>query len=305
MPTTLLAVAVAVLAFVAVFAGGIALSGGLSAIERRIQGLRREAAPGRSVRERLAFAGSLFRRIGKFVPRSPGELGRIERKLMQAGFRRPESVFVLHGAQLILAISFLLAFVAAGRLQGNPLLYGVLSVLLGAALPDVWLARRIAKRQENIQLALPDALDLQVVAVEAGLALDQALMRISEELRSAHPDLCEELRLYNLEVNAGKSRVEALRNLGSRTDVPDLRALVAVLIQTDRFGTSIADSLRVFSDSLRTKRRQRAEEAAAKLPVKMVLPLFLFILPATIVVVLGPAMISISRELFPFLASAR
>ncbi|HSD29832.1 MAG TPA: type II secretion system F family protein, partial [Vicinamibacteria bacterium] len=157
------------------------------------------------------------------------------------------------------------------------------------------------RRQQRIQLALPDALDLQVVCVEAGLGLDQSLRRIAQEFRATHPDLSDELQFLGFELNAGKPRAEALRNLARRTDVEDLRSLVAVLIQTDRFGTGIADSLRVFSDSLRTKRRQRAEEFAAKMGVKMIPPLFIFILPATFIVVVGPAVVGIAQGLLPWM----
>lgn len=301
-----LSVVVGTLAFVGTFALAAALAGGLSAAGRRVRSLRPEdpQADG-SWTARLESARSALRGVGAALPRSPSELNRMERRLVQAGFRRPEAVYVFHGIQVVLAVVLLLAFLVSGRLQTNFLLYVVLAVFLGAALPDGVLAHLVSKRKLNIQLGLPDALDLQVVAVEAGLGLDQALMRISQELSGTHPALSDELRQYSLEVNAGRSRADALRNLAARSDVQDLRALAAVLIQTDRFGTSIADSLRVFSDSLRTKRRQRAEESAAKLPVKMVLPLFLFIFPATMVVVLGPAVISIVHNLLPMLAGSR
>jgi tight adherence protein C len=242
------------------------------------------------------------RQIGEALPRSPAELGRMERRLMQAGFPRPESAYLFHGIQALSVAALLLTFLAAGWLQWNALLFGLIALFFGAAVPDVVLARLIKARQLRIQLALPDVLDLMVVAIEAGLGLDQALMRVSDETRRAHPDLCDEIRQYTLEVNAGRRRAEALRNLGARSEVDDLRALVAVLIQTDRFGTSIADSLRVFSDSLRTKRRQRAEERAAKLPVKMLIPLFLFIFPATLIVAAGPAVLHIGMTLLPALA---
>jgi tight adherence protein C len=299
-----LALVVAALTFLGLFGVTIALSGGMSAVEQRIRLLRRDERQGTATtwRERVEPLRSAATQLGRAIPRSPSELSRMERKLTAAGFRRPESVYIFHGIQAALAVVLLLAFVAGGQFQSNPLLFGVLAAFAGAAVPDAALAHLVSSRRLEIQLGLPDALDLQVVAVEAGLGLDQALMRISQELQKAHPALCDELRQYGLETNAGKSRVEALRNLGARSEAPDLKALVAVLIQTDRFGTSIADSLRVFSDSLRTKRRQRAEEAAAKLPVKMVLPLFLFIFPATIVVVLGPAIVQIVRELLPTLA---
>jgi len=299
--TTLLAVLIGFLAFVGVFAAVASALGGLSVMAARVRQLRREdhAAPHWS--DYVATLRSLFRQLGEAVPRSPEEMSRVERKLVRAGFRRRESVFVFHGTQAFLAVLSLLIFAMSGRLQTNIVLYGVLSVFIGSAVPDLWLALRTRKRQESIQLGLPDCLDLQVVSVEAGLGLDQALQRISVELRHAHPDLCDELYVYNLEVNAGRSRADSLRNLGARTEVADLKSLTAVLIQTDRFGTSVADSLRVFSDSLRTKRRQRAEEQAAKMSVKMILPLMLCILPATFAVVVGPAAIRIVKGLIPFL----
>lgn len=250
-------------------------------------------------------AQAVLRQLGRMVRRSPKELSRVELKLVQAGIRRRDAPTLFIGVQASLVTSFLVAFGVAGLLRRNFFLWVILSVFLGSLLPDVCLALMVRLRKERIQIALPDALDMLVVCVEAGLGLDQALLRVGQELRANHPDLSDELRLMNLELNAGKSRAEALRNLARRTEVEDLRALVAVLIQTDRFGTSIADSLRVFSDSLRTKRRQRAEEAAAKMGVKMIPPLFFFILPATFAVVVGPAIIGIAKGLLPFLRQAR
>jgi tight adherence protein C len=161
------------------------------------------------------------------------------------------------------------------------------------------LARLAKRRAKKIQLSLADALDLLVVSVEAGLGLDQALLRVGAELQFAYPELAEELNLINLELRAGKARAEALRNLADRTGVDDLSALVTMLIQTDKFGTSVAQSLRVYSETLRTKRRQRAEEAAAKTGVKMVFPLVFCIFPAIWVVTIGPAAIKFVTVLFP------
>jgi tight adherence protein C len=155
----------------------------------------------------------------------------------------------------------------------------------------------VQERQRRIRLGLPDALDLTVICVEAGLALDQAMMRVGEDLRHSHPELSSEFHLFNLETRAGKPRVEALRNLAARTGVDDIRALVATLVQTDRFGTSVAQALRVHSDSLRTERRQRAEEQAAKTTVKMIIPLVLFVLPSLIFVTIGPAIIQLMKVL--------
>jgi tight adherence protein C len=170
---------------------------------------------------------------------------------------------------------------------------------VGYVLPGAWLGRMAKKRQHLIQLGLPDALDLLVVSVEAGLGLDQAIQRVGDELAFAHPELADELSLINLELRAGKARSEALRNLGERTGVDDVVSLVTMLIQTDKFGTSVATSLRVHSETLRTKRRQRAEEAAAKTGVKMVFPLVFCIFPAIWVVTIGPAVIKFVQVLLP------
>lgn len=165
--------------------------------------------------------------------------------------------------------------------------------------------QRINKRKHRIQLALPDALDLAVVCVEAGLGLDQALARIADEIDFSHPELADELRIRNMEINLGRSRTDALRNLANRTGVDDLKALVAILIQTDRFGTSIGQSLRVFADSMRVKRRQRAEERAAKVAIKMLFPLLFFVFPAVLVMIVGPAVIAVFRDLLPVLSATR
>jgi tight adherence protein C len=184
------------------------------------------------------------------------------------------------------------------------LIFALAGCAAGWLLPGMVLARIAKRRQHKIQLSLPDALDLLVVSVEAGLGLDQAVQRVGDEIASAHKDLSDELRLVNLELRAGKARSEALKNLGDRTGVEDLMSLVAMLIQTDKFGTSVAQSLRVHSDVLRTKRRQRAEEAAAKTGVKMVFPLVFCIFPAIWVVTIGPAAIKFVQVLFPMVQNA-
>jgi len=298
----LLVTVIGVLIFIAVFSIGYAMFGRSSILEQRVrqpdEGIER---PRFDIRSFVRHTENIFRPLGEIIPRSPEEMSRQERRLVTAGFRRKDAAVLFYGVKLGLAILLLLAFAAGGYISSNPLLYIVLSVLFGAMGPDFWMSRRIKRRKENIQLAIPDALDLTVVCVEAGLGLDQSLMRIGQEIRPIHRDLSDELRLLNLEVNAGKSRVQSLRNLAGRTEVDDLKALVAVLIQTDRFGTSVAQSLRVFSDSLRVKRRQRAEERSAKTTIKMIPPLVFFIMPAIFVVVLGPAIITIVTEFFPSL----
>jgi tight adherence protein C len=300
----LLVAVIGVLVFIAVFSVGYAMFGRSSTLEQRV----RQTGEGKtSSRFKLGdlIKGSehIFRPLGEIIPRSPEEMSRQERRLVTAGFRRKDAPVLFYGVKLALAILLLIGFTATGYLSHNPLLYIVLAVLLGAMVPDFWMSRRIKRRKENIQLAIPDALDLTVVCVEAGLGLDQSLMRIGQEIRPIHRDLSDELRLLNLEVNAGKTRAQSLRNLSSRTEVDDLKALVAVLIQTDKFGTSVAQSLRVFSDSLRVKRRQRAEERSAKTTIKMIPPLVFFIMPSIFVVVLGPAIITLVQEFLPSLGN--
>jgi tight adherence protein C len=169
------------------------------------------------------------------------------------------------------------------------------SAMLGWMLPFLYLKKKVRARQDELQRSLPDALDLMVVCVEAGLGLNQALVRVGEEMDRVSTTLAEELTLVSLEIRAGTPREEALANLGKRTGVSDIRAFTSMLIQTDRFGTSIADALRVHADELRTKRRQRAEEEAAKLTVKMLIPIVMFIFPAIFLVILGPAVFHVSE----------
>jgi tight adherence protein C len=195
----------------------------------------------------------------------------------------------------MLAFLGLAGVVAFSGVESVPLLVCVPA--FGFFVPRFFLKRMIKDRQQRIRIALPDALDLTVICVEAGLALDQALMRVGQDLHHAHPDLSDEFHLVNLEMRAGKPRAEALRNLVERTGVDDIRALVGTLIQTDRFGTSVAQALRVHSDSLRTARRQRAEEQAAKTTIKMVPPLVIFILLPFLFVTVGPALIQAYHSL--------
>lgn len=239
-----------------------------------------------------------LKRFGKIAPKSPSEMGKLQRRLVAAGFRSNEALIVFLGIR-VAAAAGLFALVATPIIFRPNVVMALGAAGLGYMLPNIVLARMERRRQHRIRLSLPDALDLMVVSVEAGLGLDQAIQRVSEELSFAHKDLCDELKLINLELRAGKARGEALQNLGERTGVDDVQSLVAMLVQTDKFGTSVAQSLRVHSDTLRTKRRQRAEEAAAKTGVKMVFPLVLCIFPAIWVVTLGPAAIKIVKVLGP------
>jgi tight adherence protein C len=234
--------------------------------------------------------------VGKLLPVSTKDLSTTKLMLVRAGFRRPEAIMALRGAKILLPVILVAITYFSGIFATNPLLALVIALLGGFLLPDMWLSRRVRKRQNILRKALPDALDLLVVCIEAGLGLDQAFMRVSQELRITHPELCSELDLVNAQIRVGRTRIEAMRELATRTGVDDIKALVAMLIQTDRFGTSVSQSLRVHADDMRMKRRQRAEEAAAKTPVKMVPPLVFFIFPALFVVILGPAVITIYRQ---------
>jgi tight adherence protein C len=260
--------------------------------------------PAKVVKDWLAYLKSIesvFKPLGEVIPRSEEELSRQERRLIQAGIRRKDGVVLFHGTQFALALLFVSITLAVFPASRFMIVYLLVAIFLGAAIPDTWLSRAIDARKERIQLAIPDALDLAVICVEAGLGLDQAIMRIAEELEGPYPDLADEFRLRNIEINMGRNRTEAFRNLAARTGVEDLKSLIAILIQTDRFGTSVGQSLRVFADSLRVKRQQRARERAAKLPIKMIPIMVLFIFPSIFVVVVGPAVIQIVRQLLPAL----
>ena len=239
-----------------------------------------------------------LKRLGNMAPRSVGEMSKMQRRLVAAGYRRNEALLIFAGVRVGLA---LLAFVVLSvPLFVKPNLgVSLIGAVIGYVLPGMVLARLAGKRQHRIRMGLPDALDLLVVSVEAGLGLDQAIQRVGQELTFAHPDLCDELKLVNLELRAGVARPEALGNLGERTGVDDVISLVAMLVQTDKFGTSVAQSLRVHSDTLRTKRRQRAEEKAAKLGAKLVFPLVTCIFPAIWVVTIGPAAIKFIEVFAP------
>ena len=235
--------------------------------------------------------------IGKLIPdSSAAKAPRLERMLIRAGYRRPQAVMSFRGAKLLLILVSLGVVFFTGVYVERPYLF-LFALGFGVIAPDFWLSHKVRRRQHRLRLSLPDALDLLVICVEAGLGLDQAILRVAEELGHVHPELSEEMRLVNLEMRLGRTRIEALRALSSRTGVDDIKALVAMLVQTERFGTSVAQSLRVHSDTLRIKRRQRAEEQAAKAPVKMVPVLVFFIFPALLVVILGPAVIALSRQL--------
>jgi tight adherence protein C len=289
-----------ILLFFLLFVAGFSL---LILILRRRVSIRERVDPSESAGSRFDWTNlgrrieNLAKPLGQMIPRSPEDLSKEERLLVQAGIRNRDAVFVLWGIRVMLGVGALITLVAVGLFWSNPLLYLIIALITSLVIPETWLRWRVSERRRNIEWALPDFMDLAVVCVEAGLGLDQTIQRVGRELRPPHPDLSDELRIYSLEVQAGRTRPEALRSLAERTGVEELRSFAAVLIQSDRFGTSVAQTLRVFSDDLRIKRRQRAEEAAAKLTVKIVPPLIFFIFPAILVVVAGPGILALYRGL--------
>jgi tight adherence protein C len=216
--------------------------------------------------------------------------------MLRAGFRRPEAGLAVTGVRILLPVLLVAAAYFSGVYRGRAVLVFAFAGLLGYMVPEFWLLGQIRARQRRLRVGLPDGLDLLVICVEAGLGLDQALLRVSQELHRAHRDLSDELQLVSTEMRLGKTRTDALRELGRRTGLEDIKGLVTMVIQTERFGTSIAQSLRAFSEDMRTKRRQRAEEMAAKISIKMVPVLVFFIFPALMIVVLGPAIVAIMRQ---------
>lgn len=251
----------------------------------------------------------ILRKLGENVPISPEDASLTRRMLIAAGFRDETALAVYYGMRILFFAVFVVAgFFAKDYLTQNGTLRMValgMSAFGGFFLPGLLLEGLISARHERLRLSLPDALDLMVVCVEAGLGLDQAIQNVSKELAISHPEICEELGLITLEMRAGKRRSEALRNLADRTGESELRKLVAILIQTDRFGTSIADSLRTHADFMRIRRRQEAEERAGKVGVKLVFPIFFCILPAMLIVVAGPGLLQIMKGLFPMMRQFR
>jgi tight adherence protein C len=223
-------------------------------------------------------------------------------RFLKAGLRNPKAGLIFWGVKCFLAISFLVTFLVLRIFVFSvintqlTLVLGVLMPFLGFYLPDIWLLQKTEKRQEKLLKALPDALDLMVVCVEAGMGLDEAINRVAKEGKLQSRELSDEFAFLGLELRAGKQRKDALKNLAERTHLEEVKNLVTLLIQADKFGTNIADTLRVYSDSFRTERFQRAEEMAAKMPVKLIFPLILFIFPALFIVIIGPAIISIYRN---------
>lgn len=251
------------------------------------------------LREKTPFQNFLTR-IGNVLPKSPREHSKYTQALIAAGYHR-ESLYIFLGTKILLAIllpftfMFFIAIPKGIALDPQALLLEIALAIIGFLLPTYWVQRKVRFRKNEIFHSLPDILDLLTICVEAGVSIDAALVRTTENPQFIGNPLAEEIKQASREIRAGKHRIEALKDMAERTGVDDIRSFITMLIQTERFGTSLSLALRVHSDSLRTKRRQIAEEAAAKTAVKMMFPLVMFIFPAMLIVILGPAIISISK----------
>lgn len=301
-----LLIVTSLLVFAAVSVGAYALSARLEAdrnpVALRLRQLRALHSSEMNVTygERPPFLLRMIALIGGFLPASEGA-DAMRTGLIRAGYRRGDSVLVFLGSKLLLAVLLPVAGLwvgfATGRPLGNIFLLTMALAVLGFYLPTIFVAIRQAQRRDDILYTLPDSLDLMVVCVEAGLGMGAALQRVSVEMQLASPKLSEELSLVNREMQTGISRTDALRNLAQRTGVEDVYSLVAMLIQTDRLGTSIAQALRAHAESMRTRRRQRAEQLARQATIKLAFPLVLLIFPALLVILLGPAGILLMKSL--------
>jgi tight adherence protein C len=250
-------------------------------------------------------AADFVGRIGAMIPSSPQALAATREELIHAGYRSDNAALIFSGLRIVGAMGMLaFGFVMQDHLGPNPVLRIVLTIGFGGMGyigPSFVLGKKIKARQRRLRLSLPDALDLMVIAVEAGLGMDQAINYVAKEITQVHPDLSEEFRLMGLEMRAGKRRADALNQMATRTGEPEIRKLVSVLTQTDRFGTSMAAALKTHSEHMRIERRQQAEEKAAKIGVKLVFPIFFFIMPSMLLVSVGPGILGIYKHLLPMM----
>jgi tight adherence protein C len=254
-----------------------------------------------------ALLSGMVRRVGEAIPASPHEVGKLRKRLLSAGYHSPSTVPLFHGLKcasaLLLALVLGWVVVLVHNSYSAALVPVVGGLAFGYTFPERILRSLIKARQARIRRALPDALDLLVLCIEAGQSLDQGLVDTSVELKRAYPDLSMELALAHLELRAGASRPQALRNLAGRNSEPELRKLVNLLIQADRFGTSLGPALRVHAKYLRIRFKQQAEEAARKISVKLLFPIFFLIFPCMLMVTAGPAVLQILFQLLPMIAS--
>jgi tight adherence protein C len=297
MPFDLLITLAAAFLFVALVAGyGTSALVSAASPERRRLRQMTVAGPAALVDPQLTLVDTVDPRLKRIpgAPKSPKEMGRLRRRLARAGYTSPTAILVYSLATIATPVIFAVAAVSLIGVSKGWVL-AICAAAIGYLLPGLVLGRLTERRKREIREGLPDALDLFIVCVEAGCGLDQAIVKASDELGLTYPALTYELRLITTEIRAGKSRIEAFRNFAARTLVDDVQSLVSLLVQTDKFGTSIAQALRTHAETSRTKRRQNAEERAGKIGVKLVFPLVLFLFPALYIVILGPAVISFVR----------
>jgi len=275
-----------------------------SATATRLRELDDHDSPGSVMLEDntvVKFAERIAEPINRLVPPSAADAAKLQKQLMQAGYRSPHAPAIYRSLQLISMVLLpgliYVLWIYLTRPLSGATIPALFAFAAGFLLPKFILGRLVASRQLRITWGLADALDLMVITMEAGLGLNAAMLKVCEELKDVHPDISKEFELANLEIRVGRERSEALRNLAERTGVEDLNSLVGMLIQADRFGTSIARAVRVYSDSLRTKRRQRAEQAAQKAAFKLLLPLGALLFPTMFIIILGPALLNIADML--------
>lgn len=294
-----IAVASFVVAFLLIASGGLLLFYRQAMLERItdvVSGQGKRADLLGTIQQTGSSLTDMVQRLDRVLPKSKAEVSVVEKRLIRAGYRNESAIKVFYGAKVLVPVSLCLLAVICGLASSSPFFAYAATLGLGFLIPDFWLGRQITKRQKEIRLGLPDALDFLVICIEAGLSMDQATSRTAEELRLARPALSDELDLVVLEQRAGRMRSDAWRQFAERSDVEQVRVLVSVLVQSEQLGTSIAKTLRVHSDTLRTQRRQQVEEQAAKTTVKLVFPLVFFIFPSLFVVTLGPAGIIMSES---------
>jgi tight adherence protein C len=252
--------------------------------------------------QRRVSVGGMVQRFERVMPKSQAEVSVVQQRLIRAGIRSDSAVGIFYGAKVAVPLALCLLVMLSGVSRFGPFFVYALALGLGYLAPDFWLGRKIKKRQKRIRLGLPDVLDLLVICMEAGQSLDQATARTSEELDRAQPEVSDELGVVVLEQRAGRPRADAWKNFARRTEVDSVRNLTAVLVQSEKFGTSIAKTLRIHAETLRTERRQKVEEEAAKTTVKLVFPLVFFIFPSIFLVALGPAVLVIMESFHKYLA---
>jgi tight adherence protein C len=299
----------AIISFVAIFL--LIGSGGLllfyrQAMIQRIAGVvspspRRADFMG-TIQQTGSSLSGMLERLDRVMPKSAAEVSIQEKRLIRAGFRKDSAVKLFYGAKVLVPVSLCILAIVSGFAHYSPFFAYALSLGVGFLLPDFWLGRQIKERQKQIRLGLPDALDFLVICIEAGLSMDQATARTAEELRMARPALSDELDIVVLEQRAGRLRSDAWKQFAERTAVDTVRILVSVLVQSEQLGTSVAKTLRVHSDTLRTQRRQQVEEQAAKTSVKLVFPLVFFIFPSLFVVTIGPEAIIMAESFQRYLS---